>query len=238
MPVPRLLVSVRNAVEARALLGSGCAIVDVKEPNNGALGMADAATIAEIAGCVSPDCRMSVALGEVNEFQDCGTIPAPVSYLKLGLAGLNRFDDWQRRWLDVRESAETRCRGAVDWVAVMYADHAAAESPVPDAVVDAAIATGCRVVLVDTFKKRAGSSLFDSLSITELVELKRRSQAAGLEFAIAGQLRVEHGSAIMDIEPDIVGIRGAACLQADRRSEIDQARVSAFLQSLAVVRTP
>jgi uncharacterized protein (UPF0264 family) len=238
MPVPRLLVSVRNAVEAKALHGSGCAILDVKEPDNGALGMADAATISRIAECVSADQQMSIALGEVHEFKDCGTVPARVSYLKLGLAGLNRFDDWQRRWLDVRECAEARCSGTVDWVAVMYADHAVAESPVPDAVVDAAIATGCRVVLVDTFKKRAGCSLFDSLSITELVELKRRSQTAGLEFAIAGQLRVEHGSAIMDIEPDIVGIRGAACLQSDRRSRIDRACVSAFCQSLAAVRTP
>ncbi|MFK7818266.1 MAG: (5-formylfuran-3-yl)methyl phosphate synthase, partial [Planctomycetaceae bacterium] len=41
MSKPRLLVSVRNAREANALRGSACAIVDVKEPSRGALGMAD-----------------------------------------------------------------------------------------------------------------------------------------------------------------------------------------------------
>src|SRR5260221_3008307 len=45
---PRLLVSVRNAVEAEAALAGGCDVLDVKEPGRGAMGMADVSTIAAV----------------------------------------------------------------------------------------------------------------------------------------------------------------------------------------------
>ena len=45
---PRLLVSVRDAVEAEAALAGGAHLIDVKEPARGALGRADDATIAAV----------------------------------------------------------------------------------------------------------------------------------------------------------------------------------------------
>jgi (5-formylfuran-3-yl)methyl phosphate synthase len=45
---PKLLVSVRNAHEARDALAGGCDILDVKEPANGSLGMADVGVIREV----------------------------------------------------------------------------------------------------------------------------------------------------------------------------------------------
>ena len=37
----RLLVSVRNASEARAAINGGADVIDIKEPDHGPLGMAD-----------------------------------------------------------------------------------------------------------------------------------------------------------------------------------------------------
>ena len=90
--IPRLLVSVRNAAEAHCVLGSGADIVDVKEPANGALGMANTATISEIAQLVTERNRQggqpamvefSVALGEVADW-----LPSEISKKLPDTAGL------------------------------------------------------------------------------------------------------------------------------------------------------
>ena len=92
----QLLVSVRDAAEARGALAGGADIVDVKEPSRGALGRADAAVWAEIAAVCraaspSPRTAMSVALGEATEHTGSAAVPvvpAGVRWAKLGLAGL------------------------------------------------------------------------------------------------------------------------------------------------------
>jgi uncharacterized protein (UPF0264 family) len=65
---PQLLVSVRDVAEAEAALAGGADIIDIKEPRRGALGMADAAMIAEIVACVDRRVPVSAALGELREW--------------------------------------------------------------------------------------------------------------------------------------------------------------------------
>ena len=48
----QLLVSVRSAEEAEAALAGGAHLIDIKEPTRGALGHADATTIADIVHVV------------------------------------------------------------------------------------------------------------------------------------------------------------------------------------------
>src|SRR5258708_39763272 len=48
MTATQLLVSVRTVAEAEAALAGGCDVLDIKEPNRGAMGMADPATIATV----------------------------------------------------------------------------------------------------------------------------------------------------------------------------------------------
>ncbi|MFK7819183.1 MAG: (5-formylfuran-3-yl)methyl phosphate synthase [Planctomycetaceae bacterium] len=229
MPLPSLLVSVRNAREANALRGSTCAIVDVKEPSRGALGMADRTEIHDISKAICEHQTMSVALGEVSDQGDCPALPQRVSFAKLGMSGLIGTD-WKERWLSSRDRLANQ---SISWVAVIYADHKAARSPDPEAVVEAAAQTGCAVVLADTFAKSPGTSVFDSMSVLELASLRDQTNAAGMQFALAGQLRVHHASQIAEVAPDIVGIRGAACRAGDRQSELDAALVDEFAAAIA-----
>src|SRR5262245_28207453 len=87
----RLLVSVRNAVEAQAALAGGADIVDAKEPLNGALGQVAPATLLSIAAAVAGAAPLSVALGDY----DSGAIDdslnsaatTGVAFVKIGFAG-------------------------------------------------------------------------------------------------------------------------------------------------------
>ena len=66
-----LLVSVRSVEEARAAVEGGCAVLDVKEPSRGPLGMADPQVIRDTVECGrAAGVTTSMALGEVVEWTD------------------------------------------------------------------------------------------------------------------------------------------------------------------------
>src|SRR5262249_31147267 len=87
---PQLLVSVRTVSEAEAALAGGCDVLDVKEPDRGAMGMADHGTIKAIAARADEEhstLPMSVALGEACEWDGARRapdLPARIAYRKLG----------------------------------------------------------------------------------------------------------------------------------------------------------
>ncbi len=227
--VPRLLVSVRSLSEASRIRNSACAIVDVKEPGNGPLGRASFAVQDAVAGA----CRgrqVSLALGEVVDWQ-AADVPA-VDYLKLGLAGLRSDSKWSHRWLDVRAGVDSSTHRAATWVAVSYADHERADAPTPADILEAAAESDCGVLLLDTFDKSAGRNLFECLTVPELIKLRSATVAAGLSFAIAGQLRSHHADLLSEVAPDIVGIRGAACLGEARKNEISIEALEQFARSV------
>ena len=84
----RLLVSVRNAVEAQEAVAAGAHLVDVKEPARGALGNADAPTIQEVLSIVAGRCPVSAALGELmaGPALCLEGLPAGIRFAKLGLS--------------------------------------------------------------------------------------------------------------------------------------------------------
>jgi len=226
--VARLLVSVRSAVEARAAVEGGAAIIDVKEPDRGPLGRADAAVWAAVRAAVPPSIPLSVALGELAEWGEgagATTGLEGVSYCKLGLAAAG--PDWVDSWAGVRR----RFGAGVSWVAVAYADWRHAGAPDPDAVLDAALAAGgCAGVLVDTWDKSRGCPV--DLSWAGWFDRARRG---GRMTALAGRLDAESIDRLAPLRPDVVAVRGAACLGGDRRADVDPRRVAALALAAARV---
>ncbi|MBK5187486.1 MAG: hypothetical protein JJD97_04525, partial [Gemmatimonadaceae bacterium] len=62
----RLLVSVRNAEEARTALAGGAEIIDAKEPSLGALGAVELGVLREIVQAVGRMRPVSAALGDAG----------------------------------------------------------------------------------------------------------------------------------------------------------------------------
>lgn len=65
---PRLLVSVRDQLEAQAAMDGGADIIDVKDPGTGPLGFAGFDTISQIAELVGDRVPVSAALGECTDW--------------------------------------------------------------------------------------------------------------------------------------------------------------------------
>ena len=94
-PMTKLLVSVRDADEARLAVEAGVELIDVKEPHAGPLGAAASEMIAAIAQVVARHRPLSVAFGELDEFEARPVAtPHGITFAKLGLARCAGRCDW------------------------------------------------------------------------------------------------------------------------------------------------
>ncbi|MBS0265487.1 MAG: hypothetical protein JSS02_26380 [Planctomycetes bacterium] len=238
---PRLLVSVRSAAEAALALKGGCDVLDVKEPARGALGMADTSTIAAIAAVAAAGntpVPVSVALGEACEWSGDRLgleLPAGIAYVKLGTAQLHNPGTAHWRFAEAQEKfavlAAAPLTAAPHWIAVAYADHHLAGTIAPEAVADLACDCHCVGLLVDTYSKQQ-RRLVDWLDAPRLTALGARCRELGLQYALAGRLQLDDLPAVLSAQPEIVGIRSAACRDGERNGPIDTDAIRSFRQSL------
>ena len=218
---PQLLVSVSTALEARAAMSGGADIVDVKDPSQGPLGAPTLSACRSVQAAVSGRRQLSVALGELGDPQTrrraeaiCG-----VRFAKLALAGM-----LGRPWpAALRRVFQSLPHGIAPIVAA-YADHQAARSPSPRAVLDAAPACGAQGLLIDTFDK-SGGGLLDHLDIARLRELIDRARRHQLLIVLAGSLQGRMIDDVAALQPDSIGVRGAVC-RSGRASPVEAELVS------------
>lgn len=215
----QLLVSVRNADEARLALDAGAGLIDVKEPSRGPLGMPDSSVVREVVTVVGGRVAVSVALGELLEISaPVGPIiPAGVGYAKLGLSGCGDRRDWVERWEAVLEAYPPGVRR----VAVVYADWQACRCPAPETIVAAASGQRCEALLVDTFDKSKGR-LLDHWSLADLRQFVERVRSAGMAIVLAGSLDAAALTPVLSLEPDWIAVRGAVC-RGGREGQLDAA---------------
>ncbi|HEY1784304.1 MAG TPA: (5-formylfuran-3-yl)methyl phosphate synthase [Pirellulales bacterium] len=211
----KLLVSVRDAAEARLAVDAGVDLIDIKEPHAGPLGAASAQVVAEIAAVVAGVRPLSIALGELRDFNP-SLVPAVVGirFAKLGLSLCAGRCDWPGHWRQALAAlpAETAP------VAVVYADHSRARSPRARPILTQAVRLGCRAVLVDTFDKQAGG-LLDCWSQDELEWFVATAHDEGLMAVLAGGLTLPAIERVLPLAPDYIAVRGAAC-KTDRSGQI------------------
>jgi uncharacterized protein (UPF0264 family) len=224
----RLLVSVRNAVEAAAAVAGGAHIIDAKEPLNGALGQVAPGVLDSIAAAVGGRLPISVALGEIGRndtalndpafkdtaFKDTArddiargagaAARAGAAYVKIGLAGMRGQPQLAA---DVRVAAAAA--GQAVLILVAYADHERAGAPSPEELIALAGLTNAAGVLIDTYDKH-GPSLTRLMTAAALRTFVTRVHATGALVAMAGRLTIEDIDIVHEAGADIIGVRGAA----------------------------
>lgn len=230
----RLLVSVRNAEEARVAIECGVDVVDVKEPARGALGRADDETLRQVADAVAGRAILSFAGGEAieressaNIAEDRRPIVSGYALFKYGPAGLGDREDAR----DVLFGAWNSASHEASPIAVAYVDYDDANAPSPERIVDLAIEFGCAGVLFDTFGKAP------RLGLTALPEKRMAlciatARAAGLIVSLAGSLGANDVVDVRRLGADLIAVRGAACASG-RQSSIDARRLAEIRESIA-----
>ncbi len=239
-----LLISVRDADEARDAVEAGADLIDVKEPRAGPLGAAAPETISEIVRVVDGRCPISVALGELVDQRPI-RLPPGVQFAKLGLAqSVGRASQphlssltthHSPTWCDLWQQALEQFPAGTSPVAVVYADFQIAEAPAPDEVIACGRQLGCRAMLIDTFDKR-GPGLLGTLSIVEIERLAAAARAANMLVVLGGQLNANQLPELLPLDPDYIAVRGAVC-RGDRAGRLDAERARRFVRSLRRSRT-
>lgn len=230
----RLLVSVRNPDEVGAALGGGADIVDAKDPARGALGPVAADVLAGIDEQVPVHVPLSVALGDAGS-AEC--VDAAVSalrvrrrataYVKLGFDPACGGGELLPL-LRAAAAASARHPASPRLIAVAYADAGGAAQ----AILRAARQAGAAGILLDTAAKD-GRTLLDFWSESLLRDWVRDGRAAGLEVALAGSVGLRDLARVVALEPDIIGVRGAACA-GGRAGSVEAVRVRALRALLPV----
>ncbi|MEO7986293.1 MAG: (5-formylfuran-3-yl)methyl phosphate synthase [Gemmatimonadales bacterium] len=233
----RLLVSVRSAVEVGEALAGGADIIDAKEPARGGLGAVEPDVLCAIADRVPASVPLSVALGDFTDrahvLEQVARLPVGrpgnTDFLKLGFAGLS---DESRLAGLIGAAAGTAARaGSVpSIIAVGYADWSRARAPTPEGVIRAAIDGGAAGVLLDTSGKD-GRALLDWMSAAAVGRWIAEARRAGLLAAVAGSLGHAAIPALGRLQPDIVGVRGAACI-GGRLGTVSAQRVRSLRQAI------
>jgi len=221
-----LLVSVRSAEEAVAALAGGATLIDVKEPDRGSLGRADAEVIAAVLRTVAGRRPVSAALGELADDREPDFFL--LNYAKWGLAGWLRQADWPDHLLHAAGSLPPSCRP----VAVAYADWRRAAAPHPADVCAFATHSKWGAFLIDTWRKD-GTTLLNWLTLDELRHFRDRCRAAGIPIALAGSLSEEQLRLLRPLQPDWFAVRGAVCRGGQRTQTIDEGRVRRLVELLA-----
>jgi uncharacterized protein (UPF0264 family) len=208
---PGLLVSVRNEMEAEIALRGGADWIDVKEPKRGALGPADPETIRLVLETVAGRAPVSVAVGEFQELRSGRLlepiVQADIAAWKLGLAQCGSDPNWARRWHTLIDGYCSQTPP----VAVVYADWKFADAPCPREILNEAIVAQSPALLIDTYFKSQGT-LFDVWPEDDLARFIDEVRVAKLPLVLAGSLRGEGIRRAAQLGPDLVAVRGAACL--------------------------
>ena len=223
-PVPGLLVSVRSPAEAEIAVRGGAAVIDVKEPRNGALGRAEDTTIAAVVACVAGRLPVSAALGELLE--PASPYPGPgLTFVKWGLAGAatggggqGAEGGWQLRHQQRLEEIRSAVP-AVTAVTAAYADWQVAGAPPLAEVLMVARKRPGSVLLLDTWQKSPGRTLLDCLSRETIYRLCRQCREMGLRLALAGSLGPATIAELLPVQPDWFAVRGAACAAGEPRRD-------------------
>src|SRR6185503_10110110 len=158
-----------------------------------------------------------------------GAAACGADYLKIGL----RFAADEERavaFLSAVVEAARAVSPSVRVVAAAYAEAASIGTVAPahlPAIAARASASGC---LVDTALKD-GRSLFDHLDAGALARFVAGCRERGLLCGLAGSLTLPHVPRLLEIGPDVVGVRGAICA-GGRSGRLDPLRLRAFVDAL------
>lgn len=245
---PLLLVSVRNADEAREAIAGGADIIDVKEPLRGPLGRPDACVVREIAETtLALHKPLTAALGEWHEEPPSTWLGTALPHLALAKVGLSSTTSrvppkvveptWQESVARLAEKVSRLSGGTCRLVLTAYADHAQCGAPSISQVLESASGIGSPFLLIDTFFK-SGTGFWSFFDWKRYSHLLRQCEDAGLPLAVAGSLDIQGVARLMEDPPAVIAVRGAACSKGLRSNAVCRSNVAAIASVIKGIAFP
>ena len=209
-----MLASVRDREEARIMTECKVDILDLKDPDSGALGALATGLVNEIVNDVGDRVPISATVGDVPCRADIlyprinAMAGTGVDIIKIGVFGdvsasavLQMLRDFSRRHIRL--------------VLVFFAE----DMPV-HVDFDTLAETGITGVMLDTREKATGP-LRVKIPDRALSDFIFKGKKAGLLCGLAGSLGIDDIPPLLQLQPDYLGFRGALCRDNRRGNDID-----------------
>ena len=216
-----MLASVKNLAEAQIVLNANVDIIDLKQPEFGALGALPIELVTEIVTEINGRLPVSATVGDLPMDENlifntvCDMAKTGVDFVKIGFFPAGNWQEIVQKLAAVTENTRL--------IAVLFADTK------PDfSILSHLEKAHFSGVMLDTMNKKNGSltDVMTRETITEFVELARTHD---LFCGLAGSLRLENIASLLPLNADYLGFRGALCAENNRVQSLD-------LQALQQIR--
>lgn len=204
----RMLASVNSLEEALLIKPLDMEIIDLKQPAEGALGALPLEQVHQIVTAIDGCKPVSATVGDLPMLPEilCPAVAnmaaTGVDYVKIGFFPGDK-------WLDSIEALSDLAHGHA-LIAVLFADNA------PDlSILPTLRQAGFCGVMLDTMDKSRGS-LPQILTMAQLAQFVNQAKQLSLLCGLAGSLRRPDVPALLTLNADYLGFRGALCHRHER----------------------
>jgi uncharacterized protein (UPF0264 family) len=225
----KLLISVTSIDEAKIAYENGADIIDLKDPNQGALGALPVEIVRDVVVLVNnlegARVKTSATIGDVPMEPDLihqyviKLLDTHVDYIKIGFFECNDYQP-------ILEAMRQVTQLGIKLIAVFFA-----EFKYPAELLSSIKSAGFAGVMLDTAKKN-GRTLFDQYPKEQLEEFAVVASELGLLFGFAGSLKLQHVALLKVINPTYIGFRGGVCVDDERKKSLDVDKVTAIRKTL------
>ena len=220
----KMLASVNSVTEALLVLNAQVDIIDLKQPASGALGALDTDLVFEIVEKIAGRCPVSATVGDLPMQPELifnavkAMAETGVDYVKIGF-----FPDGDSFAIaeKLSELAKT-----YSLIAVLFADTQPDFSLIP-----ALKSAGFTGVMLDTMNKQQGS-LTQVMTKTDIVRFVNLAKTKSLICGLAGSLKLADIDALLPLQADYLGFRGALCVGQHRTGQLHPATIAQIKQAI------
>lgn len=208
-----MLASVKNLAEAHIVLQANVDIIDLKQPEFGALGALPIELVAEIVAEINGRLPVSATVGDLPMDENlifnavCEMAKTGVDFVKIGFFSSENWQVCVQKLASITENTRL--------IAVLFAD------TTPDfSILSHLEKANFSGVMLDTMNKKNGSltDVMTSETITEFVKL---AKIHNLLCGLAGSLRLENIAPLLPLNADYLGFRGALCAENNRVQSLE-----------------
>ena len=216
----KLLISVRSAEEALLAQESGADFIDLKDPEQGALGALDLAVTASIIAALNEGCMISATIGDLPMIAEeidsaiARRITLNIDYLKVGF-----FSASIEEYFSCLEVIKHYTKLGHKIIVVLFAD-----IHYPDTLMNALSKANLAGLMLDTMYKN-GKTLLDHYSDAEIERFIAQVRTDGRLVGLAGSLQIADVTKLKPYKPDYLGFRGGVCDASERQGALDAARI-------------
>lgn len=208
-----MLASVKNLAEAHIVLQANVDIIDLKQPEFGALGALPIELVAEIVAEINGRLPVSATVGDLPMDENlifnavCEMAKTGVDFVKIGFFSSENWQVCVQKLASITENTRL--------IAVLFAD------TTPDfSILSHLEKANFSGVMLDTMNKKNGS-LTDVMTNETITEFVKLAKIHNLLCGLAGSLRLENIAPLLPLNADYLGFRGALCTENNRVQSLE-----------------